>query len=126
MSSINAQRQLQSSLRSRNASPGGKKHVNHIKQLHDAAVKRSDNLSKNPKGTGGLTSKKELTSEQIVDFRLNDTSEEVARQIAFQAHQQMDFLLDVNQRVDGAMKRSAVLFQEDEFDADAGRHVWWR
>ena len=116
---VNAQRQLQSTLRSDapGAAPVPKKRVNHLKQLHDAAVKRSDALSK--KVVGGLTNKKELTSEELVEYRLRDSSEQVARQIAFQAHQQMDTLLDVQQRVDGAMKKSAALFEEEEHDASA-------
>lgn len=115
MTTINAQRQLQSTLRSGNtpAYSPGKKHINHIKQLHEAAVKRSDALSKPGNVTGGLTSKKEMTSEELVEYRLRDSSEEDARQIAFQAHQQMDFLLDVKSRVDACMKSSAVLFEEE-------------
>ena len=122
MTTINAQRQLQSTLRGGNAPAYSlaKKHVNHIKQLHEAAVKRSDALSKSGgKVTGGLTNKKEMTSDELVEYRLRDSSEEDARQIAFQAHQQMDFLLDVKSRVDASMKASAVLFQEEEIDPDA-------
>ena len=111
---INAQRQLQSTLRS---DGGGIKHVNHLKQLHDAAVKRSDALSK--KVSRGIGNNREISSEDLVEYRLKDSSEQVARQIARQTHQQMETLIDVQQRVEKAIKQSAVLFEEEEYAADA-------
>jgi hypothetical protein len=123
MTTINAQRQLQSTFRTGKAPdkipgprPGKAASGTHIKQLHDAAVKRSDALSAK-KPSGGLH-KKEMTSDELVEYRLRGAAEEEARQIAFQAHQQMDFLKDVKDRAEDAMKNSALLFAEDEVDAD--------
>ena len=72
MTTINAQRQLQSTLRKGSASSpisgtGAKKHVSHIKQLHEAALKRSDALS--AKKTSGQRSK-EITSDELVEYHL--------------------------------------------------------
>ena len=125
MTTINAQRQLQSTFRAGKQAekiPGPRAGKGapgtHIKQLHDAAVKRSDALSMK-KPSGSLSNKKEMTSDELVEYRLRGASEEDARQIAFQAHQQMDFLKDVRDRAEDALKNSALLFAEDEIGADA-------
>lgn len=124
MTTINAQRQLQSTFRAGKAPdkipgprPGKAASGTHIKQLHDAAVKRSDALS-TKKPSGGLSNKKEMTSDELVEYRLRGAAEEEARQIAFQAHQQMDFLKDVKDRAEDAFKNSALLFADDEADAE--------
>ena len=116
MTTINAQRQLQATLRTPNTQTRavGRKHVNHIKTLYEAAENKASALSK--KVTGGFSTKLEMTNDQLIDYRLRGASEEEARQIAFQAHQQMDTLTDVTHRVEEAMKHSAILLEEERFD----------
>ena len=118
MSTKNAQRRLEASLRAdgpRGQVTGqGKQGKIFLQQLHDGAMNKSQEEMKKRWGGNSKDKGSRMSEEQLVQARLRGASEEDAREIAFQAREQMDALSDVRSRVRNAMDNSKELFEDED------------
>ena len=121
MTTVNAHKQLASSLRSGTPSDSRGKdsgagrssqNVTHLKQLHEAATKKLDAINQKKE----KKKREMMTSDELIEYRMRSASEEDVRQIAFMAHNQMETLHFTKRRVDEAMTNCAPLFEEEEID----------
>ena len=110
--SIASMHQLQKTLRSDGPrkSKGGDP-SNMLNQVQVAASKRMHEISKKRVG-----SRPKRSDQDMAEMRVAGASEEDVREMAFQAREQMNFLQDVQTRVDNALGKSVDLLVEPEAD----------
>ncbi|KAJ1487230.1 hypothetical protein T484DRAFT_2253106 [Baffinella frigidus] len=111
--------QLQKTLRSdgpvRNRKGGDPNCI--LNQVQVAASRRMEVISNKRMGSkGGPRAMPKRTDQEMAEMRVGGASEDAAREIAFQAREQMNFLQDVQTRVDNALSKSVELLVEPEMD----------
>eukprot|EP00961_Rhodomonas_salina_P064797 871988-Rhodomonas_salina.1 len=92
-----------------------------LKTLHDAALDKASEVNRQNKQAHGRYGEKVmhplLTQEQMIEIRLRGQTEEAAREIAFQAREQIDFLNDVQNRVHHALVHSDEILRDEDPNA---------